>query len=63
MVPVCLEERIICLADLFYSKSPGRLRYEKGVAEVEKGLARFGQWKVDTFRRWLAEIGCGEQGL
>jgi uncharacterized protein len=63
MVPVSIEERIICLADLFYSKTPGRLRHEKGVAEVEAGLARFGQWKVDIFRRWMADIGCGEPEL
>lgn len=63
MVPVSLEERIICLADLFYSKTPGRLQLEKGVAEVEAGLARFGHWKVDIFRQWMADIVCGEPEL
>lgn len=56
MVPVSLEERIVCMADLFFSKKPGMLREVKTVEEVRKGLLRFGEHKVAIFDGWLAEF-------
>ncbi len=57
MVPVSREERLICFADLFYSKKPGMVTEEKSVTQVRQGLAVFGGHKVEIFDRWLAEFG------
>ncbi len=56
MTPVTLSERIICFADLFYTKKPERIDRELSVDEVRKGLARFGGGKVATFDAWLREF-------
>jgi uncharacterized protein len=58
MVPQTVEERIVCLADLFFSKTPGGADRERSIADVESSLGRFGAAKVVTFRAWLAEFGC-----
>jgi len=42
MLPVTLEEKIICFADCFYGKDPRNLTKEKSIVEVEKSIARFG---------------------
>ena len=50
MVPVSLEEQVICFADKFFSKtSPDR---EKSVEQAEKSLAKFGTEGVERFREW-----------
>lgn len=57
MVPLSVEERIVCLADLFFSKTPGGER-ERTIAEVELSLARFSIAKVQIFHTWMHEFGC-----
>lgn len=57
MVPQTVAEEIVCFADLFYSKTPGRLREMKGVEGVRKKLASFGEEKVQIFDRWVARFG------
>jgi uncharacterized protein len=52
LLPVSLEEKIICFADKFYSKIPSEVNKEKTLAEIEKGLAEFGKDKVIRFREW-----------
>ncbi len=49
MLPISIEEKIVCFADCFYSKAPGRLREEKAVADIRAGLARFGQDALARF--------------
>ncbi len=56
MSPVTLEERIICFADLFYSKGPGGAHIEKTPEAVRNKLASFGADKVDIFDSWLLEL-------
>ncbi|HEY6839417.1 MAG TPA: HDIG domain-containing metalloprotein [Geobacteraceae bacterium] len=56
MIPLNREERLICFADLFYSKNPAKLTHEKSEAEVRQGLEKFGQHKTAIFDRWLAEF-------
>ena len=56
MVPYSLPERIICFADLFFSKNPQRLEVEKSLDKVRKGLAKHGADKVAIFDAWLAEF-------
>jgi uncharacterized protein len=56
MLPVTVEEKIICFADLFYSKKPGRLHTEKSVEEIRIGLQRHGSQKVAIFDSWLRDF-------
>jgi uncharacterized protein len=57
MSPVSIEERIICFADLFYSKKPGTLTVEKSPDHVMKKLDRFGEEKRRIFEEWSKEFG------
>lgn len=56
MCPQSLSEKIICFADLFYSKKPGRLGERKTVAQVRKKLLPFGEDKVMIFDAWLSQF-------
>ena len=56
MVPVSLEERIICCADLFYSKHPGRHLREKSLEEIGRGLEKFGRHKLAIFTEWVSDL-------
>ncbi len=56
MCPESLPEQIICFADLFYSKNPGRLEERKSVAQVRKKLLPFGDEKVAVFDAWLTKF-------
>lgn len=42
MLPVSIEEKIICLADKFFSKNPASLTREKSIDEVRKSISKFG---------------------
>lgn len=57
MCPQSLSEQIICFADLFYSKKPGRLDERKTVARIRKKLLSFGEEKVAIFDSWFAKFG------
>ena len=50
-LPVSLEEKIICVADKFYSKKPTRLWIEKKPAAIARSMDRWGR-EVRT--RWDA---------
>ncbi|BDV43302.1 HD family phosphohydrolase [Geotalea uraniireducens] len=52
MVPLTTEERIVCYADLFFSKKPDNLSREKSVAEVRQNLGVFGEHKIAIFDNW-----------
>lgn len=52
MLPLSLEEQIICYADLFYSKGGKHRNSAKSPEKVRKSLARFGREKVAVFKRW-----------
>jgi len=41
-LPVSLEEKIICLADRFYSKTPPELFYEKKLHEIHRSVREWG---------------------
>lgn len=53
MLPITLEEKIICFADKFYSKHEERLTREKPVEEVRAMLARYGTGQAKRFEEWL----------
>lgn len=49
-MPQTIEEKIICFADKFFSKtSPYK---EKSVEQAEKSLAKFGPEGVERFKEW-----------
>jgi uncharacterized protein len=50
MLPVSLEEQLICFADKFFSKThPDK---EKTVDKVRSGLAKYGANSVNKFDKW-----------
>ena len=53
MLPVTLEEQIICYADLFYSKNSRDRNREKTPETVRRTLSRFGPEKAEIFQHWL----------
>jgi uncharacterized protein len=53
MVPVTLEEEIICYADKYFSKSVGAVDREKSVEAVAANLARYGREKAERFLAWV----------
>jgi len=56
MSPVSTPERIVALADLFFSKKGGELEREKSTEQVKADLLKFGSAKVTIFERWLLEF-------
>jgi uncharacterized protein len=60
MLAESLEEKIICWADLFFSKSSHMLWNEKSVAEVRKSAARYGERQLRVFSDWLDEFESEE---
>ena len=50
MRPQSIEEKVICFADCFFSKT--KLNKEKTVEEVRKGLSKFGESSVKQFNEW-----------
>ena len=50
MLPISLEEQVICFADKFFSKT--RLTEEKTVVQARKSLLKFGEEGVERFNRW-----------
>ena len=49
-LPETMEEKLICYADKFFSKT--RLDHEKTLEEAEASLAKFGEKGVHRFRQW-----------
>ena len=50
MVPVSLEEQVICFADKFFSKT--RLDQEKSIERALKSISKFGEEGVERFHNW-----------
>lgn len=54
MIPVSIEEKIICFADKFFSKTKGE--EVKTVEQAVHSLEKFGAEGVETFRIWCTEF-------
>ena len=52
MRPVSIEEKLICFADCFFSKT--RLGEERPIEKVRQSLSKFGEASVRQFDRWCA---------
>ncbi|MHA1776873.1 MAG: HD domain-containing protein [Promethearchaeota archaeon] len=53
MIPITLEEKIICFADKFFSKKEEYLKTEKSIKQIQKELSLYGEDKVKKFEEWL----------
>lgn len=53
MVPTSLEEKIICFADKFYSKTENSLTKEKNIPEIREIISKFGNDKLKQFDEWI----------
>lgn len=54
MLPVSLEEQVVCFADKFYSKT--HLEREKSVEKARKSLSVFGAEGLERFDRWCEQF-------
>jgi uncharacterized protein len=56
MVPISIEEQIICYADKFFSKNGNgnKPNGEKSIEQIQQDLRRFGSDKVRRFQSWVA---------
>ncbi|MCF6179599.1 MAG: HD domain-containing protein [Geopsychrobacter sp.] len=61
MLPETLEEKIICFADLFFSKNSRDRQREKRPAEVRAGLLHYGPEKGQIFDVWLRLFTPGDK--
>ncbi|KAA6350126.1 hypothetical protein EZS27_002489 [termite gut metagenome] len=50
MLPVSIEEQMICFADKFFSKT--HLGEEKSMEKIQKSVAKFGEEGLARFNRW-----------
>lgn len=52
MSPVTIEEKIVCLADKFFSKTEHDLLHEKPLGKVREIIAGYGESKLIIFDEW-----------
>lgn len=52
LLPISIEEQIVCFADKFYSKT--KLDREKSVEAALKSVSRYGQEGIDRFNKWCS---------
>ncbi len=57
MLPITLEEEIVCYADKFFSKSSNGNGNEKPLAKILKGLSFYGEDKAEKFMAWHSKFG------
>ncbi|MDR1201534.1 MAG: HDIG domain-containing protein [Tannerellaceae bacterium] len=50
MLPISMEEQLICFADKFYSKT--KLGKEKPISKIKKGLSKYGDTTLLRFEHW-----------
>ena len=56
MLPVSLEEEIICLADKFFTKNDEFITKEKSINQIRKELIKFGDDKVKRIDGWFKKF-------
>ena len=57
MIPLSVEEQIICFADKFFSKDSDFLLKEKPLERVRKGISKYGEEKLRQFDEWMRLFG------
>lgn len=53
MIPISIEEQIICFADKFFSKNGEMDSCEKSLEDILNTLRRYGPEKVIRFQKWM----------
>jgi uncharacterized protein len=56
MIPVSIEEQIVCYADKFFSKNGGGRPTGKPIREIIASLNRHGPEKVQRFESWVRQF-------
>ncbi|MFH1316742.1 MAG: HD domain-containing protein [Candidatus Woesearchaeota archaeon] len=56
MVPISIEEKIICLADKFYTKYPPKLKKEKSLREIRSTIKRYPGGQLRKFNKLYEEL-------
>jgi uncharacterized protein len=57
MLPLTIEEKIVCYADKFYSKSPRYLNTPKSLEKIRSKLAKYGKERVKRFDEFILLFG------
>jgi uncharacterized protein len=57
MTPQSIEEKIICYADKFFSKSAGNLHQPKPLDKVKKSISKYGEDKWKIFEGMMEMFG------
>lgn len=53
-LPETVEEKAICLADNFFSKSSKNLKQAKSIVDIKRGLRKYGEENVKKFEELMA---------
>lgn len=53
MMPISIEEKIICFADKFFSKSEEYLIKERSIENIKQNNAKFRWEKIKIFDEWI----------
>jgi uncharacterized protein len=57
MMPLSVEEQIICFADKFFSKNSDFLLKEKLIERIREYIIKFGEDKLKRFDAWIGLFG------
>lgn len=57
MLPVSIEEQILCYADKFFSKSGKNLTQPKKLKKIYKNLSKYGEEKARRFDEFIGMFG------
>lgn len=57
MIPITIEEKLVCYADKFYSKSENHLLDAKPIDKVNKKISKYGLDKITEFRKLIVMFG------
>ena len=60
-LPISIEEKIICLADCFYSKKPELVNKELSLEQIRERLKKNGSASVDRFNKLLKELSYNKK--
>lgn len=56
MLPISIEEQIICFTDKFFSKNEEFLTKEKSLDKIRNGLLKFGDNNTKIFDEWIKKF-------
>lgn len=57
MLPISIEEQIICFADKFFSKNDEFLTKEKPLERIRADVGKFGEDRLERFNQWFEKFG------